>query len=146
VLRFSSILLSLLLALAAPARSSEIPVTPRAELPARLKALWGTLPSDALPTAEYVIGNRKLPPHYITKSQAAKLGWTPGSDLSKVAAGKMIGGDVFGNREGALPRGKKYFEADIGYRSGRRNGLRMVFSSDGLLFFTDHYSRWVRVK
>jgi guanyl-specific ribonuclease Sa len=60
----------------------------------------------------------------------------------------MIGGDVFGNREGALPaaRGRRYHEADIGYRSGRRNAMRMVWSTDGLVFFTDHYNQWVRVK
>jgi hypothetical protein len=130
------------------ALSAAIPVTPRSELHARLKALWGSVPSDAIPTADFVIAKGSLPPHYITKSQARKLGWNPGSDLSKVAPGKMIGGDVFGNREGALPaaRGRRYHEADIGYRSGRRNAMRMVWSTDGLVFFTDHYNQWVRVK
>jgi hypothetical protein len=140
--------LILALCLAPGAAAADIPVTPRAQLEARLKALWGRVPADALPTADYVTANGKLPPHYITKGEAAKRGWHPGSDLSQAAPGKMIGGDVFGNRERALPaaRGRTYREADIGYKSGKRNAMRLVFSNDGLVFFTDHYNQWVRVK
>ncbi len=53
-----------------------------------------------------------------------------------------IGGDRFGNREGLLPdaSGRKWYEADIDYDGGRRNAKRIVFSNDGLIYYTDdHY-------
>ena len=53
-----------------------------------------------------------------------------------------IGGDKFGNREGILPKedGRVYYECDIDYEGGYRNEKRIVFSNDGLIFYTeDHY-------
>lgn len=84
----------------------------------------------------------RLPDKWITKSAARNLGWHPGAKLGKVATGKSIGGDRFGNREKKLPgaRGRIYFEADLGYRGGKRNAQRLIFSSDRLIFVTvDHY-------
>ncbi|MGN1069057.1 MAG: ribonuclease domain-containing protein [Candidatus Fimadaptatus sp.] len=54
-----------------------------------------------------------------------------------------IGGDRFGNREGLLPdaRGRQYYECDVNYDGGYRGGERIVFSSDGLIYYTcDHYN------
>jgi hypothetical protein len=60
----------------------------------------------------------KLPANYINKAEAQALGWDPGKgNLNEVAPGKSIGGDVYKNRNGALPAGE-YREADIGYRGG----------------------------
>jgi guanyl-specific ribonuclease Sa len=53
-----------------------------------------------------------------------------------------IGGDVFGNREGMLPKsdGRKWFECDINYSGGYRGAERIVYSNDGLIYYTnDHY-------
>jgi len=83
----------------------------------------------------------KLPGNFITKSQARAYGWKKGS-LERYAPGKCIGGDVFRNQEGLLPAGHSYFECDIdtlGSLSGR-GSKRIVFSSDGLVYYTgDHY-------
>lgn len=78
-----------------------------------------------------------LPDNYITKSQAAQEDWSP-EDQTYV-----IGGDHFGNRERRLPtkQGRQYYEADVqaGYK-GNRGPERIVYSNDGLIFYTDdHY-------
>ena len=82
-----------------------------------------------------------LPSNFITKAQARKLGWKSGA-LERYAPGKCIGGDVFKNREGILPGGHTYYECDIdtlGSYSGR-GAKRIVFSTDGLIYYTDdHY-------
>ncbi len=44
--------------------------------------------------------------------------------------------------EGLLPEkeGRHYRECDIGYEGGRRGAERLVYSDDGLIFYTeDHY-------
>ena len=84
-----------------------------------------------------------LPENYLTKSEARDLGWDSyAGNLWEVAPGMSIGGDRFGNYEGLLPKeeGRTYFECDIGYEGGRRNARRIIFSNDGLIFYTeDHY-------
>ena len=99
--------------------------------------------TDKERVALYIHTYGHLPDNYITKAEAQKLGWdnTLGN-LKKVAPGKSIGGDRFGNYEGQLPKAnkRKYFECDIDYKSGKRNAKRIVFSNDGLMFYTDdHY-------
>ncbi len=84
-----------------------------------------------------------LPSNFITKSEARKLGWESSKgNLWKVAPGKSIGGDRFGNYEGLLPekKGRDYYECDIDYDGGYRDEKRIVFSDDGLVYYTeDHY-------
>lgn len=84
----------------------------------------------------------KLPSNFITKSQARKLGWNSGG-LEKYAPGKCIGGDRFGNYEGLLPTapGRTYTECDIDtLGKSSRGAKRIVFSNDGLIYYTDdHY-------
>lgn len=84
-----------------------------------------------------------LPDNYITKREAKNLGWDSSQgNLWDVAPGKSIGGDRFGNYEGLLPEeeDREYFECDIDYEGGRRNAKRIVYSDDGLIFYTeDHY-------
>ena len=56
--------------------------------------------------------------------------------------GMSIGGSEFYNDEGLLPTasGRTWTECDINYTSGRRGAERIVFSNDGLIFYTaDHY-------
>jgi hypothetical protein len=94
-------------------------------------------------------GNKKLPPKFITKNQARKLGWNPGRDLwtFEKLRGKSIGGDSFGNREGRLPNGKRiWHEADLDYAGGRRGPKRIVYSNDGLRRITvDHYKTFKEI-
>ena len=86
----------------------------------------------------------QLPDNFITKAEAQALGWDSSNNhLSDVAPGKSIGGDRFGNYEGLLPAasGRQYHEADCYYTEGPRNANRLVYSTDGLYFYTeDHYA------
>lgn len=83
-----------------------------------------------------------LPPNFITKKEAQSLGWSGGS-LEPFAPGKCIGGSQFGNYEGLLPKapGRYYTECDINtLGKSKRGAERIVFSNDGLIFYTgDHY-------
>lgn len=93
--------------------------------------------------AEYIHLYEELPPNYLTKNEARELGWdNEKGNLWEVAEGMSIGGDYFGNREGLLPEepSRDYYEADINYQGGYRNSERIVFSNDGLIYYTDdHY-------
>ena len=84
-----------------------------------------------------------LPSNFITKKEAEKLGWSGGS-LEPYAPGKCIGGDRFGNYEGLLPKkmGRSYTECDIDTLGKKSRGAkRIVFSNDGLIYYTDdHYA------
>jgi len=99
--------------------------------------------------ALYIHTYNKLPKNYITKSEAEDLGWVSSKgNLDRVAPGKSIGGDYFGNREGLLPKksGRKYTECDIDFEGGYRNSKRIIFSNDGLIFYTeDHYETFERL-
>lgn len=98
--------------------------------------------------SEYIHEFGHLPDNYITKSEAKKLGWKTNGNLSEVAPGKSIGGDSFGNREGLLPKqkGRKYFECDIDYIGGGRNAKRLIYSNDGLIYYTqDHYESFEQI-
>ena len=84
-----------------------------------------------------------LPDNFITKKEAQALGWdSKEGNLDEVAPGKSIGGDYFGNYEEVLPdaEGRTYHECDIDYEGGFRNAKRIVYSDDGLIYYTeDHY-------
>ncbi len=89
----------------------------------------------------YVKQNHRLPEYYITKNEARKQGWNPSKgNLCEVLPGKAIGGDKFGNREGRLPDGEKYFEADVNYHCGSRKADRIIFTENGDVYLTkNHY-------
>ena len=93
--------------------------------------------------ALYIHTYNALPSNYITKSQAISMGWdSKKGNLWEVAKGKSIGGDKFSNREKTLPykKGRQYYECDIDYAGGHRGAKRIVFSDDGLIYYTDdHY-------
>ena len=99
-----------------------------------------TSPDDV---AEYLHFYGHLPDNFITKNEARDLGWdSQAGNLDEVAPGMSIGGDTFGNREGLLPKadGRKYYECDVNYEGGYRGEERIVYSNDGLIFYTDdHY-------
>ncbi len=83
-----------------------------------------------------------LPSNFVTKARAREKGWSGGS-LEEYFPGCSIGGDVFGNREGLLPKkkGRTYYECDIDTKGkSSRGAKRIVFSDDGLIYYTDdHY-------
>ena len=84
----------------------------------------------------------ELPPHFITKKEAQKLGWD-GGEVEYYRTGAAIGGDYFGNYEGLLPKkkGRSYYECDIGTVGKKSRGAkRIIWSNDGLIYYTDdHY-------
>lgn len=92
--------------------------------------------------ALYIHTYQKLPPNFITKSEAEGYGWSGGS-VEPYYDGGAIGGDRFGNREGLLPKkdGRVYFECDIDtLGKSSRGAKRIVYSNDGLIYYTDdHY-------
>lgn len=93
--------------------------------------------------ALYIHTYGKLPDNFISKKEASKLGWESSEgNLWEVTNQMSIGGDRFGNREGNLPKkdGRQYFEADVNYQGGYRGAERIVYSNDGLIYYTeDHY-------
>lgn len=93
--------------------------------------------------AVYLHTYGKLPSNYITKKEAQELGWVSSEgNLEEVAPGKSIGGDRFGNYDKMLPEeeGRTYQECDIDFDGGFRNEKRIIYSNDGLIFYTeDHY-------
>lgn len=99
--------------------------------------------TDPYDVADYLYEFGHLPDNFITKNEARNLGWdSQDGNLDEVAPGMSIGGDTFGNREGLLPKanGRKYYECDVNYEGGYRGGERIVYSNDGLIFYTaDHY-------
>ncbi len=93
--------------------------------------------------ALYIHTYGKLPSNFITKRDAQDLGWeSREGNLWEVTDKMSIGGDRFGNYEELLPvkNGRKYYECDINYKGGYRGDERIVYSNDGLIFYTnDHY-------
>ncbi len=99
--------------------------------------------------AEYIHKYGKLPSNYITKKEAIDLGWkNKEGNLWDVTDKKSIGGDRFGNREGKLPNkdGRLWFECDVNYQGGYRGSERLVYSNDGLIYYTDdHYKTFTQL-
>lgn len=93
--------------------------------------------------AAYIHEYQHLPSNFITKKEAKELGWVSSEgNLAEAAPGMSIGGDYFGNYEGLLPEkdGRKYYECDINSDGGYRGAERIIFSNDGLIYYTgDHY-------
>ncbi len=91
----------------------------------------------------------KLPDYYISKDELFSLGWGNGKPPARFAPGKMLGGDIYYNKDGHLPTapGRVWYEADINYYEGKRNDHRILYSNDGLLFVTyDHYKTFYEIK
>ena len=97
---------------------------------------------DVENVVKYLAAYGRLPANYITKNEARALGWEGGTPEAYLE-GTAIGGDRFGNREGLLPaaEGRSYTECDIDtLGKSSRGAKRLVFSNDGLYFYTeDHY-------
>ena len=99
--------------------------------------------------AAYIHTFNKLPSNYITKNEATKLGWVSSKgNLWDVTDEMSIGGDKFGNREGLLPKknGRQWYECDVNYYGGYRGSERILYSNDGLIYYTDdHYESFMQL-
>lgn len=85
-----------------------------------------------------------LPDNYVTKSEAKAMGCKSLGRIGDYLKHGAIGGDVFHNREGLLPSqaGRTYYECDIDtWNKTSRGAKRIVFSSDGLIYYTDDHYR-----
>ena len=103
-----------------------------------------TLPQDV---AAYLHIYEELPENFITKKEAKSLGWDNSKgNLWKVAKGKSIGGDYFGNYEGVLPTSTKYHECDVNYKGGYRKAERIVYGNNGKIYYSDdHYKTFTKI-
>ena len=105
--------------------------------------------TDKDSVALYIHEYGHLPSNYITKTKARKAGWDSSEgNLWEVLPGKSIGGGPFYNDEGLLPDapGREWTECDIDYQGGFRNATRIVFSNDGLVYYTDdHYKTFQQI-
>ena len=104
--------------------------------------------TSAEDVALYIHTFGKLPSNFVTKDQARQAGWNGGS-LEPYLPGMCIGGDYFGNKEGILPKagGRKWTECDIDtLGADSRGAKRIVFSNDGLIYYTDdHYESFTQL-
>ena len=93
--------------------------------------------------ALYLHTYNHLPTNYLTKNEAEARGWNnKEGNLWDVADGCCIGGNRFGNYEGKLPEksGRTWHECDVNYQGGYRGSDRLLYSTDGLIYYTeDHY-------
>ena len=91
----------------------------------------------------------ELPDNFITKKEAQKRGWDSRYNyVGEVAPGMSIGGDRFGNYQGLLPskKGRTWYECDANYRGRKRGPERLLYSSDGLYYYTnDHYQTFTQM-
>lgn len=160
--KLTALLLSLLLIFAlcacgakpapqpAPQETADLPIIEETDAPEETAAPeetealldeYGSYSSKG-DVALYIHQYGHLPDNFITKKEAQSLGWQGGS-LEPYAPGKCIGGSHFGNFEGLLPeaKGRSFTECDIDTLGAKSRGAkRIVFSNDGLIFYTDdHY-------
>ncbi len=105
--------------------------------------------TDPQQIVNYLAIYGELPENFITKKEAKALGWDSRYNyVGDVAPGKSIGGDRFGNYEGLLPdkKGRTWYECDANYRGKKRGKKRVLFSSDGLYYYTDdHYQTFTEM-
>ena len=110
---------------------------------------WSLPITEPQRIVNYIDRFGKLPDNFITKNEARKLGWDSSYNyVGDVAPGKSIGGDRFGNYEGQLPKakGRTWYECDTGYTGRKRGATRLLYSSDGLYYYTsDHYQTFTQM-
>lgn len=137
----------------APTATPE-PTPNEAPTPAPTEAPDETVQEDGIYTtpdlvAAYLHTFHKLPSNFITKKEATALGWDNSKgNLWDVTDGMSIGGDRFGNYEGTLPskKGRSWYECDVNYNGGYRGAERIVYSNDGLIYYTDdHYETFTQL-
>lgn len=89
-----------------------------------------------------------LPNYYVTEAEAKNNGWKRGKSPANFIPGKMLTMGTYNNSNGHLPQadGRIWYEADVNYYEGKRNGHRVLWSNDGLIFATyDHYATFYEI-
>lgn len=89
--------------------------------------------------AVYIHTYGHLPSNYITSEEAKELGYSESqANLASVAPGKSIGGDAYDNAEKMIPvkDGLTYQQCDINSEDGVRTDERLVYGSDGTIYYT----------
>ncbi|MBR4038481.1 MAG: ribonuclease [Clostridia bacterium] len=146
VKRLSALLLALLLFALAPSALAKTIIVDAADYDVEEDGWYDSMEEVAI----YITFFEDLPDNYLTKKEAQALGWeNRRGNLWDVAYGCSIGGDRFGNYEKLLPdaKGRKWTECDIGFDGGYRGGKRVVYSSDGLIYYTDdHYESFDEIE
>jgi len=145
--RIGAVLVSLLLLLAlAPAALGAAITVDATDYPVEEDGWYDAMEEVAV----YLTTFDRLPDNYMTKKEAQALGWeSRKGNLWDVAYGCSIGGDRFGNYEGLLPdaKGRKWTECDIDFDGSYRGAERIVFSNDGLIYYTgDHYESFEEIE
>src|SRR5699024_1620265 len=106
--------------------------------------------TEAQELVDYLETFGELPPNFVTKKEARELGWNANEgNIWEVARDASVRGDYFRNYEELLPEGedREYHEADVNYEGGHRNAKRLIYSNDGLYFYTeDHYKSFEEMK
>lgn len=134
--------------LTAEAAATQAPTAAPTKAPAGLVEEDGVYSTPEL-VAAYLHTFHRLPSNFITKNEAAKLGWVNSEgNLWDVTDEMSIGGDKFGNYEGLLPKadGRQWYECDVNYYGGYRGAERILYSNDGLIYYTDdHYESFTQL-
>ena len=86
----------------------------------------------------YLHAYGELPPNYLTESEAEALGWDGSGDLWAIQEGAAIGGDSYDNLAGLVPEadGRTWSQCDVNYEGGTRGNERLVYSNDGLIYYS----------
>lgn len=148
ILTFLCILLVAVAVLAGCGSNSKTSTTTRTTPTATVSVEEAGTYTDKDHVAAYIHQFKKLPANYITKKEAQALGWKESGTLDRIAPGKSIGGDHYGNFEKQLPdkKGRQWTECDIDYVKGNRGAKRIVYSNDGLVFYSaSHYKDFVQL-
>lgn len=111
------------------------------------------LPGDGTKEGEngadyWLVHYGRLPESYISGGALRALGWRPGKPVRRYAPGRMYAKGVYENKNGHLPSApwRVWYEADLNYYEGLRNGHRILYSNDGLFFVTyDHYRTFYEI-
>ena len=144
--RLVALLLALLMTLASFTALADVITVNGYEYPVEASGWYDTMEEVAV----YLEMYDELPENFLTKKEAQSMGWVSSKgNLWDVAYGCSIGGDRFGNYEGLLPdaKNRRWTECDIGFEGGRRGAARIVFSNDGLIYYTeDHYESFDQIE
>ena len=95
----------------------------------------------------YLKNKNKLPDYYIDSDTAFQSGWKP-SKWPNFVPGKTMSNGIYKNKNRHLPHkeNRVWYEADINYKTGKRNDQRIVWSNDGLIFVSfDHYETFYEI-
>jgi len=144
--RMLAALFALAVLLLAPAALAKTITVDAADYPVEEDGRYDSMQEVAI----YLTFFEELPDNYLTKKEAQAMGWeSRKGNLWDVAKGCSIGGDRFGNYEKLLPdaKGRKWTECDIDFDGRYRNSKRIVFSNDGLIYYTDdHYESFDEIE